>query len=52
VDVVFQTERMELKAFIGGSAGTLTLNKDFKHDKEDYVSQKTLILKWTDVNVK
>jgi hypothetical protein len=35
-----------------GSAGTkLTLNQDLKHGKENYVSQKTLMLVFTKLNL-
>jgi hypothetical protein len=52
VDVLFQSGRLGLKALIHGSAGTkLTLNQDFKHDKEDYVSQNTLILVFMKLNM-
>jgi hypothetical protein len=37
--------RLGHKAFVRGSAGAkLTLNQDFKHEKEDFVSENTLML--------
>jgi hypothetical protein len=52
VDVFFQSQRLGHKVFIRGSAGTrLTLNQDFKHFKEDDVSQKTLMLVFTKLNL-
>jgi hypothetical protein len=47
----FQSRRLGHKVLIRGSADTkLALNQDFKHGKEDYVSQKNLMLKFMKLN--